>query len=189
MEREENIPMRFIVLSPFWTILLDFFAWFVIHMGISYSVTQFNPEVFDSKGWLFRERRWEKNGKIYETLFKVKFWKDWLPDAAPWFKGGFSKRKLVSLETDYLKRFIVETCRGETAHWIIFLCSPIFFFWNEAWVGGLMIGVGAGFNLPCLMAQRYNRFRCETLLKKSQYRFTWRRHEGKRFSDKGEQSQ
>jgi glycosyl-4,4'-diaponeurosporenoate acyltransferase len=176
MERKETIPMRFIVLSPFWTIVLDFFAWFVIHMSISYSVTQFNPGVFDSRGWLFRARKWEKNGKIYETLFKVKSWKDWLPDAAPWFKGGFSKRKLVSLDADYLKRFIIETCRGEKAHWIIFLCSPFFFFWNEVWVGYLMIGVGAFFNLPCLVAQRYNRFRCETLLKKNRDRFV-RRHQ------------
>jgi glycosyl-4,4'-diaponeurosporenoate acyltransferase len=171
MEREENIPMRFIVLSPFWTILLNFFAWFVIQMGISYGVTQFNPQVFDSKGWLFKGRELEKNGKIYETLFKVKFWKDWLPDGASWFKGGFRKRKLASLDADYLKLFIIETRRGETAHWVAFLCSPIFFLWNEAWVGGLMIGVGAVLNLPCLMVQRYNRFRFESLLKKSQDRF------------------
>jgi glycosyl-4,4'-diaponeurosporenoate acyltransferase len=171
MEREENIPMRFIVLSSFWTILLNFFAWFVIQMGISYGVTQFNPQVFDSKGWLFKGRELEKNGKIYETLFKVKFWKDWLPDGASWFKGGFRKRKLASLDADYLKLFIIETRRGETAHWVAFLCSPIFFLWNEAWVGGLMIGVGAVLNLPCLMVQRYNRFRFESLLKKSQDRF------------------
>jgi glycosyl-4,4'-diaponeurosporenoate acyltransferase len=176
MERKETVPMRFFDLSTFWTIVLDFFAWLVIHMGISYSVTQFNPEVIDSRSWLFRARKWEKNGKIYERLFKVKSWKDRLPDAAPWFKGGVSKRTLASLDADYLKRFIIETCRGEAAHWIIFFCSPIFFFWNETWVGGLMIGVGAGFNLPCLLAQRYNRFRCETLLKKNQDRFV-RRHQ------------
>jgi glycosyl-4,4'-diaponeurosporenoate acyltransferase len=178
--------MRFIVLSPIWTILLDFFAWFVIHMGISYRVTQLHRGVFNSKNWLFRERRWEKNGKIYEILFKVKFWKDWLPDAGPWFKGGFPKRKLLSLDADYLKRFIIETCCGETAHWIIFLCSPIFFFWNKAWVGCLMIGVGAVLNLPCVTVQRYNRFRCEALLKKSQDRRAWRRNQGEKFSDKGE---
>ena len=158
--------MRFIVLTTFWTIMLDVFTWFVIHMGISYIMTQLRVEFFDSMGWLFRKRRWENNGKIYETLFQVKSWKGLLPDAASWFKGGFPKRKLVSVNADFLKRFIVETCRGEITHWIIFLYSPLFFLWNHAWVGFLMIGVGAMFNLPCLIAQRYNRIRIEILLKK-----------------------
>jgi len=34
--------------------------------------------------------------------------------------------------------------------------------------------VGAFFNLPCLVAQRYNRFRCEVLLKKNRDRFVRR---------------
>jgi glycosyl-4,4'-diaponeurosporenoate acyltransferase len=163
--------MRMVVLSTFWTILIDVFAWLIIHMGVSYGVTQSKPEVFDPTGWLFRAKQWEENGRIYETLLKVKSWKDRLPDAAPWFKGGVSKRTLPSLNADTLERFVVETCRGETAHWISFLCSPLFFFWNEVWVGCLMIGVGAFFNLPCLVAQRYNRFRCEVLLKKNRDRF------------------
>jgi len=118
--------MRFILLSTFWTILLDVFAWLVIHMGVSYGVTQCKPDVFDRTGWLFRARTWEKNGKIYETHLKVKTWKDRLPDAAPWFKGGVSKRTLASLNADTLERFVVETCRGKQRTGSVFFARLFF---------------------------------------------------------------
>ena len=99
--------MRMVVLSTFWTILIDVFAWLIIHMGVSYGVTQSKPEAFDSTGWLFRARQWEENGRIYETLLKVKSWKDRLPGGPVVQRGGLQKN------ADLPERGYPETvCRG-----------------------------------------------------------------------------
>lgn len=50
-------------------------------------------------------------------MFGIKRWKDWLPDAARWFGGGFAKGTLLDTKADYLRRFIREIWRGELWHW------------------------------------------------------------------------
>ena len=55
------------------TILIDIAAWFAIHMGVSYLMTHIPLSSFDAKSWLYKQRKWEKDGGIYEKiLFCVK---------------------------------------------------------------------------------------------------------------------
>ena len=145
------------------TVAVDVAAWLLIQLGVSKIMISIPKERFNPSTWLFRERKWERGGRTYETVF-IKSWKDHLPDAGLWFKGGFQKKRLSSRSTEFLERFVLETCRGELAHWVVMVPAPLFFLWNRPWVGGLMIAYALLGNLPCLLVQRYNRLRLTRLL-------------------------
>ena len=67
-------------------------------------------------------------------------------------------------DPDYLRRFIRETWRGELCHWGALGCAPVFFLWNPWWADVIMVSYGLLANLPCILAQRYNRLRLRRLL-------------------------
>jgi glycosyl-4,4'-diaponeurosporenoate acyltransferase len=148
------------------TILIDIMAWFAIHMGVSYLMTHILLSLFDAKSWLYKPRKWEKNGSIYEKIFALKSWKKRLPDGAAIFKDGFEKKNLKKLNNVYLDNFIRETCRAELTHWIVFLFGPVFLVWNLWWVGIVMIVYAISVNLPCIISQRYNRVRLKRVYSK-----------------------
>lgn len=141
------------------TIIIDIVAWFIIHMGVSYIMTRQPLVSFKPDSWLYRQRSWEKNGRIYERFFRLKSWKKKLPDGAAVFKNGFEKRRLKETSQRYLLDFISETCRAELTHWIVLLFGFIFLIWNIWWVGIVMIIYATIVNLPCIITQRYNRIK------------------------------
>ena len=147
-------------------VVLDIVGWFVIHMGMAYLFTRFPEQWFDSGSSLFRARSWERGGFLYERVFGVKRWKSFLPDGAALFKGGFRKKHLADAGGAYVQRFIVETCRGEAAHWAVILCTPVFFVWNYGWANPVMVVYALSANVPCILTQRYNRLRLRVLLDK-----------------------
>jgi len=147
------------------TILIDIAAWFVIHIGVSYIMTHQPLSSFNTRSWLYRKRDWERNGRLYEKLFRLKAWKKRLPDGAAVFKNGFEKKHLRENNKDYFNCFIRETCRAELTHWIVFLFGPLFLIWNLWWVGIVMILYAAMANLPCIITQRYNRIRLQRIAK------------------------
>jgi glycosyl-4,4'-diaponeurosporenoate acyltransferase len=158
--------MRLIHLSTSWTIIVDFIAWFIIHMGVVYLFIRVPSHHLDPHGWLFRSRRWEREGNIYQKAFKIKTWKPYLPDGAPFLGNrGFPKKRLQEKCQTYLRSFYSETCRAELIHWIIILFAPLFFIWNPFWVGIFMIFYALIENIPLIMAQRYNRSRLKRVLK------------------------
>ena len=148
------------------TILLDIATWLIIHMGVSYLMTHIPLSSFDTGFWLYKQRKWEKNGKIYVRTFRLKKWKKKLPDGAALFKKGFQKKHLKGIDDIYLDNFIRETCRAELTHLIMFLLSPVFFIWNIWWVGIVMIIYAILVNLPCIIIQRYNRIRLKRVYSK-----------------------
>lgn len=156
--------MRIVHLPVFWTILIDVLVWLGIHMGLSYLIVQLPADNFDERRWLYRKRKWELKGKIYEELFLVKKWKGLLPEGAALFEKGFKKRKLKDRNRDYFDRFVKETCRAEYVHWLTILFAPIFFLWNLVTVGVIMIAYAVIVNLPCILAQRYNRIRLNRIV-------------------------
>ena len=86
-----------------------------------------------------------------------------MPDAARWFRGGFAKGKLTSRDPAYWERFIRETWRGELCHWSALACAPLFFLWNPWWGDLVIVAYALAANLPCILAQRYNRARLQRL--------------------------
>ena len=151
-------------LPSIWTISIDIIVWLFIHVGVSASISRKNEGAFNPESWLYRERDWEKNGKIYQSILQVKGWKGLLPDGAALFRNSFRKKRLKKPDAAYVQRFIIETCRAELTHWIVFAFSVIFFIWNIWWVGIIMIAYAFMVNIPCVITQRYNRIRLKRFL-------------------------
>ena len=148
-----------IELPVIWLVVVNVLGWLVIHLGVAWLVTQLPDRIFRPDDWLYRSRTWESGGRFYEKLFRIRAWKDLLPDGAALFRKGFKKRHLKTGNREYLELFVRETCRGEFAHWIVLGCSLLFFLWNPLWAGFVMVGYALAVNVPCIMAQRYNRIR------------------------------
>ncbi len=100
---------------------------------------------------------------MYKDWFRIRKWKQMLPDGAPWI-GGFSKKKLNARDPGDLAQFLVETRRAEIAHWCMLACFPIFFLWNPPWACCVMCAYAVAANLPCIAAQRFNRMAITRLL-------------------------
>jgi glycosyl-4,4'-diaponeurosporenoate acyltransferase len=143
-----------------WVIVLNVGGWPAIQMGLAWAFTRLPPNWFNPSNAF----SWERGGRFYEVVFGVKRWKDRLPDAARWFGGGFAKAALAEKNPDYLQRFIQETWRGELCHWAAMACAPLFFLWNPWWGDLIIVAYALGANLPCILAQRYNRARLQKLL-------------------------
>lgn len=132
------------------------------HFGLSWAFTRmpagwFRPGAFPFRRWP-GERLW-----IYEKCWRVRRWKDRLPDAAGWF-GGFTKKHLARRDAGYLRDFRIETCRGEAAHWAQWLVISGFAVWTP-WPWALVLpGYAALSNLPCILLQRHNRLRLGRVL-------------------------
>ena len=160
--------LRVIHLPTFWTIMLDIAAWFVIHMGVVAAMVSLPVRLFDPQAWPFRLRGWERDGQLYEKAFRVRTWKDMLPDGANLLRWrSFRKRHLEHTTVDYLDRFSRETCRAECTHLLTMVWAPFFFLWNPVWVGWLMIFYALAENVPLIVAQRYNRIRIRRLLSRA----------------------
>ena len=72
---------------------------------------------------------------------------------------------MVSRSPEYCRLFIKETCRAELFHWLVFALAPLFYLWNEWRVATLMIPYALLANVPCIIAQRYNRPRLTRMLR------------------------
>jgi glycosyl-4,4'-diaponeurosporenoate acyltransferase len=142
-------------LPIFWIVALNAGGWLLIQLGWAWMFLKMPADWFNPGEAL----GWERNGHFYERYFYIKRWKDRLPDAARWFEGGFAKSKLAGAKPDYLHRFIRETWRGELCHWLALACTPLFFLWNPWWGDLIIAGYATAANLPCVLAQRYNRIR------------------------------
>jgi glycosyl-4,4'-diaponeurosporenoate acyltransferase len=143
-----------------WVVVLNVAGWPLIQFGLAWAFTRMPVTWFNPR----RACAWEAGGRFYERVFGIKRWKDQLPDAARWFSGSFAKATLAGTKADYLRRFVCETWRGELCHWVALGFAPVFFLWNPLWADLVMVGYAVAANLPCILAQRYNRARFQRLL-------------------------
>lgn len=158
--------MQIIELSVVWTIVINIIAWAFFHMSLSF-LTLFMPDhTFQNDHFLYKIKKWEKSGTIWKKYFRVKNWKTYIPDGAKLFKAGFEKKQLRGTEMSYLEKFILESRRAELTHWLQILPAGFFFFWNPLWAGWVMVAYALMFNVPIIIAQRYNRARFEQLVER-----------------------
>lgn len=146
-------------------ILVDFVAWIFVHAAVGYLVHRLPAARFASDNLLTRGRAFENEGRIYQRLTRVKRWKAWLPEAGDAFRGGFDKRRLGGAGEANLERYMQETRRAETGHWITLVIAPLFFAWNPPRAGVVMIVYALVINVPCIVALRYNRLRLERIIR------------------------
>ncbi|HEY9093334.1 MAG TPA: hypothetical protein VIN62_00615 [Candidatus Cryosericum sp.] len=112
--------------------------------------------------WYFRPKTWERGGRFYEDHFHINRWKDRLP-AVDGF-NAISKKRLGGVSADYLRQFVVETCRGESHHVRTIVETAVFALWNPPSIFWAVFIIGGLCQLPFIMVQRYNRPRLEELL-------------------------
>ena len=123
------------------------------------------PSAFlDQRRRLFRVRQWEDAGAVYQRMFKVKRWKNIMPELSDFFKKLFPKKRIASYDKAYLQKYLVESCRAELTHWGIIFSSFLFVFWNNFIKTAVMIVIAFVLNLPYIIIQRYNRPRIRSLL-------------------------
>ena len=157
--------MRVIFLPEILTIILCFLAWPVLQVGAALICLYLPDRCFSPDSFLFRAHRFEKEGRIYGRVFRVSQWKHLLPDGGAILKKrGFKKKKLECHSKEYLNRFMVESSRGELTHWLAILPFWIFGFFTPPQVIWYMLVYALLINLPCIIAQRYNRPRVMRLL-------------------------
>ena len=145
-------------LPSLWIAFLNVFGIPTAHLFIAWGSNQLPSYFFRPQSFLYRTRAWEKKGKIYQRIFRVKRWKDSLPDGAAWL-SGFAKGSLLSNHSEYLKQFQIETCRGEFSHWIQMMAISLFIIWTPFPASIIIIAYALLSNLPCIISQRYSRGR------------------------------
>lgn len=120
-----------------------------------------NTSFFNENRKFYKAYDFEKNGKLYVDKFKIKKWKDILPQHIG--KGGFSKKHLSSTSKEYIDYFIMETCRGEWDHRMNCLYFIVSLTVNPILPGIIISTLVILFNIPFIIIQRYNRFRLQKL--------------------------
>ena len=140
-------------------IALDAAAWAAVQAGTGYLAHRLPVRLLDRDRWLWRERRWERGGRFYVDVARIRRWKRLLPEAGAAFGGGFDKRRLRGRAPADLERFAVETRRAELGHWLAVLPAPLFVALNPPLLAPFMAVYALAVNLPCIAAQRYNRIR------------------------------
>ncbi|MFD2613112.1 glycosyl-4,4'-diaponeurosporenoate acyltransferase CrtO family protein [Paenibacillus gansuensis] len=158
--------MQVWVLPTAWNIILDIAVWLLIQMGAAIFCNRLPLSFFEQSRILTRIYPFERNGRFYEQWLKVKAWKALLPDGSRLFTGGFAKKRLKGASAVYLERFIMETRRGELAHWLAMFPLPVFLLWCDLPSFLIMCLYAAAANIPCIAAQRYNRIRLRRITEK-----------------------
>ncbi|MCC5951839.1 MAG: hypothetical protein JJU45_07045 [Acidimicrobiia bacterium] len=153
-----------IPLTDGWAVVVGSVVWAVAGTAVGYVMHRLPVTRFDHDTWLTRLRPREVDGRVYERRWAIRRWKRWLPEAGDAFAGGFSKKRLGGRSTAHLERFVAETRRAELTHWVVMACGPFFVLWSPLWLAAVMVVFGVVANLPCLVAQRYNRARLLRLL-------------------------
>jgi glycosyl-4,4'-diaponeurosporenoate acyltransferase len=143
-------------------IAANVFGWLVLQLAIAAVATRMDSRRFAHDNWLYRTCPAEV--AFYRNWLLVRRWKGLLPDGAPWVGGTFRKKRIQGRDPAYLRQFVIETRRGEAAHWVMLACFPLFFAWNPHWAWIVMALYAIAANLPCIVVQRYNRHAVQGLL-------------------------
>ncbi len=143
---------------PDWLMILSYIiGWPILQIIMAYIGNHWPEHFFESDRFPFRTFAFEKNGEIYDKIFRIRKWKPFLPDGAKAHKKGFLKKHLKSLEDEYIEAFIKETCRAEWIHFLEILPFWIFGLWSPGFVVWIMFFYAIMVNVPCMIAQRFNR--------------------------------
>lgn len=143
-----------------WVVVVNVTLWPMLQLGWAWAFTRMPARWFQPPGVF----AWERAGNLHEKWFGVRRWKDRLPDGASWFQGGVTKKSLPGRDPAALAIFAREAWRGELCHWTVIAMTPLFFLWNPWWANAVMVTYALAANLPCVIAQRYNRARIGTMI-------------------------
>jgi glycosyl-4,4'-diaponeurosporenoate acyltransferase len=163
-DRTEGVAMRILFLPDLTALLLCFVFWPLFQV-LAASICRLLPDrLLDPSSFYFRAHLWERSGRIYERIFRIRKWKKYLPDGGAVVKGGYRKKRLTDFTDENLKRFLIESCSAELTH--VFAVPPFILFglFVQPYVVVLMFFYAVLVNVPCIVSQRYNRPRVSALL-------------------------
>lgn len=146
-----------------WAVVVSSCVWALTSLAVGWWATRWPLDRL-RPGPLTRIRSWEQDGGRWQRWFRVRRWKDRVPEAGAFFAGGYAKDRLGSRHRAGLERFRLETVRAERVHWLLLATGPVHLLWCRPTVGLGMIAFGVGFNAPFIVVQRYNRGRLDRLL-------------------------
>ncbi|NLW88799.1 MAG: glycosyl-4,4'-diaponeurosporenoate acyltransferase [Clostridiaceae bacterium] len=159
--------MRILFLPETWTLVLCFIVWPILQVGAALLCLFLPDRVFSPDRFIYRTHSFEKQGRIYDSIFRVSRWKHLLPDGGTvWKKRGYAKRRLLNFSEENLRKYLVESCRAEMTHWLAIFPFWVFGLFTPPFVPWIMLAYAVVINGPCIIAQRYNRPRIQRLLGK-----------------------
>lgn len=132
--------------------VVDVLYWPTVQLALSAIIVRAPARLFARDNRLTEPRAHELT--VYRRLL-VSRWKKHLPDAAPWV-GGQSK-SVDPFDATSLTPFLAQIRRAEIAHWLQLACAAPCWLWNPPWAALVMTSYAILSNLPCILAQRYNR--------------------------------
>ena len=71
-------------------ILVNTFGWLILQLSIAAVAVRMDPRWFARDNRLYRVRGGEVD--FYRRWLRIRRWKNWLPDGAPWVGGSFRRR-------------------------------------------------------------------------------------------------
>ena len=149
------------------TIFLFFAIWGIVPLLLAYLCLLIPDRFFEPTRFFWRSHAFERGGSIYERVFHIRSWKHLLPDGGGvWKKRSYKKKSLTDYSEQNLKRFLIETSRGELVHWLGIVPFWVFGLFAPPVVIWIMLCYALIVNLPCIIAQRYNRPRVYALYQK-----------------------
>lgn len=149
--------MQIIFISEWKMVATFFIVWPLLQLTMTMICNCIPLDKFNDNLFLLKTYKWEKEGQIYKKVFKIHRWKHLLPDGAKVHKNGFEKKYLKTYERGYLEEFILQTGRAEISHWLQIFPFWVFGLWCPPYVVWCMLFYAILVNLPCILAQRYNR--------------------------------
>jgi glycosyl-4,4'-diaponeurosporenoate acyltransferase len=151
-------------LSGIWLVLLNVIVWVALHLGVACLCCRIPNQRLDHQLWLFRTRDWEQDGAVYQAILRIRKWKSLLPSGGPALGADFSLARVESRDRGYLQRWVIESCRAEITHWLVIASVPLFLLWNPPVGVAANVVYAIAANIPCILAQRYNRPRVLAIL-------------------------
>lgn len=145
-------------------ILRDAALWFSLHMLAVYISHKTPITVYAQHQKWFRLRAWEQGGTVYKRWFFIHRWKHRLPDGGQINEHGFAKLRMESSQMPYLEKFLLETMRAETIHWMGLGSLLVFLLLHPFPLNVVLIVLLSGLDIPFIVIQRYNRPRLQRIL-------------------------
>lgn len=142
---------------------MEIFMFFSIVLTLV--ATRLPERYYYYKNWIYKERKWEKRGKFYQDVFKVKKWKDHLPELADFIKSVFPKKFIKGFKGEFISRYLTESCKAEFTHWCIIFSTVFFLIHDDISTFFYMLLIAMILNLPFIIIQRYNRPRLVAIMK------------------------
>lgn len=135
-------------------VLTQFIASYLVNLLSYRSLMKIYP--------FFKTRKWEDRGNIYQKLFHVKEWKEYIPSIGSFDKKNIEKTRITP---NFVAQYLLEGLRAELCHLYAFVFALLLLLITvtRAWFFILVYTIIL--NIPCVIIQRFNRPRFERLIR------------------------